>query len=90
MCSFYSENICSDFTQINSNLARRIEIPIEITATMQPASSSQSAQSRSTDITIVIDNGKATVVGTPSTGIGVGSYGSATAAITVGKPVIDK
>ncbi len=77
-------------TQLSSNLARRIEIPIKLTAVMIPASSSNPSQQRSTDITIVIENGKATVTGTPSTGVGIDSYGTANASVTVGKPVIDK
>lgn len=71
----------------NSNISRRYEIPVKITAVMSPASSSTPAQQRSTDITIVINNGNATVVGTPSIGVGVGSYGSATASVAVGKIV---
>ena len=75
------------YGQINSNISRRYEIPVKITAVMSPASSSTPAQQRSTDITIVINNGNATVVGTPSIGVGVGSYGSATASVAVGKIV---
>lgn len=95
---YYDENskitipidVIKDLPAINSNLARRIEIPIKLTAVMIPASSSNPSQQRSTDITIVIENGKATVTGTPSTGVGIDSYGTANASVTVGKPVIDK
>ena len=80
-------NASSKLRTKNSNISRRYEIPVKITAVMSPASSSTQAQQRSTDITIVINNGNATVVGTPSIGVGVGSYGSATASVAVGKIV---
>lgn len=80
-------NASSKLRTKNSNISRRYEIPVKITAVMSPASSSTPAQQRSTDITIVINNGNATVVGTPSIGVGVGSYGSATASVAVGKIV---
>lgn len=84
--AFYNTN--SKLRTKNSNISRNIEIPIRLTATCYPASSTTPSQTISTDLTLSISNNKVTVSGNKETSIYVNPYATAKASISIGAAVL--
>lgn len=93
---YYDENskitipidVIKDLPAINSNISRNVEIPIRLTATCYPASSTTPSQTISTDLTLSISNNKVTVSGNKETSIYVNPYATAKASISIGAAVL--
>ncbi len=81
-------NASSKLRTKNSNISRNVEIPIRLTATCYPASSTTPSQTISTDLTLSISNNKVTVSGNKETSIYVNPYATAKASISIGAAVL--
>ena len=80
--------MCSVITAINSNISQRYEIPITIVADWRFTMSSEDNYARNqTTFTLIIENGKARVIGNLSVTANAPAsrYSTATASATIGE-----